>query len=129
MKQPNQCFLRHVYFGLFVLLCLIQQTFEIATIPDNQILINNGAIDGGHFGGSIASGDFNGDGYVDILIGAPEENANEGAAYLIFGHPNSLSTFTVNDTMTEARGLKFVGPSVDSYFGQSVAFGDFNNDG
>ena len=42
----------------------------------------------GIFGGSKYAGDFNGDGFDDILIPAPLNDVsgpNAGAAYLIFG--------------------------------------------
>lgn len=78
------------------------------------------------FGSSVASaGDVNGDGYVDVVIGAPAYNgqaAREGRAYLYLGTATGLSstaTWSVDPTDT-----------ADSQFGTSVAgAGDINQDG
>jgi hypothetical protein len=76
------------------------------------------------FGGSIAYvGDVNGDGYGDILIGAPQmlKKPYTGKAYLIYGGKNiNLDSSTV-----------FLGDStVHGTFGSVVAgLGDINDDG
>jgi FG-GAP-like repeat/FG-GAP repeat len=69
------------------------------------------------FGTSVAgAGDVNGDGYGDILIGAP----GDGTAYVFLG--NSQATFGEPDTA--------FAPDVNAAFGSSVAnAGDVNNDG
>lgn len=42
--------------------------------------------EGAHFGSSVApAGDFDGDGYSDIIVGAPSRSNNEGAAFIYYG--------------------------------------------
>jgi hypothetical protein len=77
------------------------------------------------FGLSVATaGDVNGDGYSDIIIGAPRYSgslANQGAAYVYHGSASSLDSTVV-----------WTKPSnqANAYFGWSVATaGDVNGDG
>ena len=77
------------------------------------------------------AGDVNGDGYDDVLIGAPLNGTNNpGAAYLIYGRsaPFTRQNYTleagVNVTFTHLTFLKY------DMFGWSVSSaGDVNNDG
>jgi len=77
-----------------------------------------------HFGTSVSTaGDVNGDGYSDIIIGAPDYTTNtegEGIAYLYYGG----STFDMaSDWSTE-------GDTPSGHFGQCVSCaGDTNGDG
>jgi hypothetical protein len=75
---------------------------------------------GGYFGASVASaGDVNGDGYADVVVGAP----NDASAYVFLGGPNLASSLSIGNgqTITGAAG---------SSFGFSVAgIGDVNGDG
>ncbi|MDP3970271.1 MAG: FG-GAP-like repeat-containing protein [bacterium] len=69
-------------------------------------------------------GDVNGDGYDDLLIGAPYVSSRRGSAYLIYGSATELSGGNVNEA------VEFSGESKYNYAGQSVAFaGDINGDG
>ena len=72
---------------------------------------------GTQFGTSVASaGDVNGDGYADVVVGAPLSGA--GAAYIYMGSPGGL---------VAAPALTLTGGSL---FGTSVApAGDVNTDG
>lgn len=93
---------------------------------------------GNGFGAAIASaGDFNGDGYGDILVGAPYNGppvpessnlAGWGAAFLYLGSPNGL---TDDDENLESTGRNLFSPSLTGgSFGYSVAYaGDVNGDG
>ena len=102
-----------------------------------------GVASGDHAGFSVADGgDVNGaSGPVDdLLIGAPEANAGDGAAYLVYGGSNlaNLATLVnnvrfiplslVGSTATGAvPGAIFVGPAGGSLTGYSVSSaGDFN---
>ncbi len=77
------------------------------------------------FGNSVASaGDVNGDGYSDIIVGAPDYDngqTQEGAAFIFYGSASGVSstpTITLEINQTNAR------------FGFSVATaGDVNGDG
>ena len=78
---------------------------------------------GSFFGQALASaGDFNGDGYEDLIVGAPFYDfpvSNAGAAYLFYGHPTP-------DTVVDHI---FTGDNTNDYYGYSVAgVGDVNND-
>jgi len=74
-------------------------------------------------GASVAgAGDVNGDGYADMLIGAPNYNGSLGRVYLVYGSA-SPSSLNLNTT------LFFTG-EIGDYAGTSVAgAGDFNGDG
>lgn len=54
--------------------------------------------DGAGFGaGGI--GDINGDGYADLVVGAPRAGGSTGAAYVVYGGPSGLSTGAVAATV------------------------------
>jgi hypothetical protein len=81
------------------------------------------------------AGDFNGDGYADILVGAYQESqltTNNGAAYLIFGHSNATAFPTVDggSFQSGAMGLRIMGGAATDGLGYAVAcVGDVNLDG
>jgi hypothetical protein len=93
---------------------------------DQANAILTGAATGDEFGEAVAgAGDTNGDGFADLVIGAPLRDwgaSNTGSAYWYFGSPTlssaSLPAFTLN------------GVSAEDNFGFSVASaGDVNRDG
>jgi len=77
---------------------------------------------GEQLGWSSAIGDFNGDGYADVLVGAPSNNRGgnlHGYAYVFngpFSADDSSPDWVKNGTTNGAR------------FGYAVATGNFNND-
>ncbi|HKZ64564.1 MAG TPA: hypothetical protein VJ400_08980, partial [Thermoplasmata archaeon] len=77
---------------------------------------------GENFGSSTAIGDFNGDGYADVLVGAPLNNlggSSHGYAY-VFNGPISADDSTPDVVI---NGSAYLGR-----FGWSVAAGKFNSD-
>jgi len=94
---------------------------NMSTTPN---VILTGAAVGDKFGISVASaGDVNGDGYSDVIVGAPDNSAkgsHAGRAYIYFGGPNMSAT--PNVTLT--------GEAANNWFGTSAASaGDVNGDG
>jgi hypothetical protein len=81
---------------------------------------------GGSFGQSVASaGDVNGDGYADVLIGAPGATMFTGKAYIYFGGPIAAS-----GAMLTAGPILVGTAGTYTQFGASVASaGDVNGDG
>ncbi|NEO48719.1 MAG: hypothetical protein F6K55_33300 [Moorea sp. SIO4A3] len=85
------------------------------------------------FGSSLATGDFNGDGYDDLAIGAPYEDLKNGNV-IDAGKVNTLYGFATGLTITGSQiwtqdDLIESNPEAYDYFGTTLAVGDFNNDG
>ncbi|TKJ30657.1 hypothetical protein CEE39_08035 [bacterium (candidate division B38) B3_B38] len=81
-------------------------------------------------GDAVASGDINGDGYTDIIIGAPFAGPSAwymaGRTYVIFGSSSPPSTI---DLSTESADITVYGDDQYDRSGWSVASGDINGDG
>lgn len=81
---------------------------------------------------SRVSGDFNGDGYDDLAIGVPEEDhsgaGNAGAVNVIYGAASGLGP-AGNQFFSQADPALGDPPESGDRFGDTVATGDFNNDG
>jgi hypothetical protein len=85
----------------------------------------SGPAAGDFFGWAISSGDVNGDGFSDIVVGAPSTNAgamNNAGAFMVWH--GSMTGIGASPSRTVFGGAAF------DFLGRSVtAGGDFNNDG
>ena len=106
-------------------------TMELTGVPPpgmNMVYFANftGSTEYGMFGTSVSgAGDVNGDGYDDVTVGAPQDDAtglDAGAAFVHFGGPEM---YNVSDLV-----LKDSAPASNDQYGYSVSgAGDVNNDG
>ena len=80
-------------------------------------------------GSSVSgAGDVNGDGFADVIIGAPDANNNAGISYVIYGG-TSLSNIDLNN-LSVSQGFYIIGASANDESGYSVSgAGDVNGDG
>jgi hypothetical protein len=101
------------------------------TFTQNTSGVGSAAEDGDLFGLALAAGDFNGDSFADLAVGAPGESigaaVNAGAVNVLFGSAAGLtgagSLFFTQDTL----GVGSTAEADDS-FGDTLTAGDFDND-
>ena len=77
-----------------------------------------------------SAGDINGDGYDDLVVGAPSGSAGLGAAYVVFGKASGFAATLSLAALTGANGFKLAGAAAGDLAGRSVSrAGDINGDG
>jgi len=85
------------------------------------------------FGHAIAHGDFNGDGFADLAIGAPEEqigsSAEAGGVHVLYGGSGGLTAAGSQFWEQGTSGLIAVAREAFDRFGETLAAGDINGDG
>lgn len=91
------------------------------------------AEDGDRFGFALAAGDFDGNGYADLAIGAPFEDlsgsTDAGHVSILYGHAGGLDPAWKTNQINQpvANGLSAAEPG--DHFGFALAVGDFDNNG
>ncbi|MEL7027685.1 MAG: cadherin-like domain-containing protein, partial [Pseudomonadota bacterium] len=73
-------------------------------------------------GFDVAGGDFNGDGFSDVAIGAPNSDVggeNSGAVYVVFGGPSNATPIAVPDAVNIASG-QTLSLSADDLLGNDI---------
>ncbi|MBI4518603.1 MAG: FG-GAP repeat protein [Deltaproteobacteria bacterium] len=114
------------------------------TAPADQSWTQNSSLGGGpvegsselgdRFGGALAGGDFNDDGFCDLAIGVPGESigADEDAGFVnvLYGSAAGLQTTAPADQgwSQDSGGVEGSSGAGD-LLGTALAAGDFNNDG
>ena len=97
-------------------------------------MAGDGAEANDNFGGSLAAGDFNGDGRDDLAVGVAEESLGpmgnrEGAVNVIYGTRRGLRTKGSRFLTQNSPGMAGDSAEATDEFGFSLASGDFNRDG
>ncbi|MEJ1416216.1 MAG: putative Ig domain-containing protein [Candidatus Sedimenticola sp. (ex Thyasira tokunagai)] len=112
--------------------------FQLSSLDGINGSTFNGVAESDTAGMSVGkAGDFNGDGFADFIIGAPEADrfgfSNTGEAYVVFGNASGFSTVQDLSYLNGSNGFKVdVGDtgSTNKRLGEAVAGGgDLNGDG
>jgi hypothetical protein len=93
--------------------------------------INGVAANGELFGAALASGDFNGDGFDDLAIGAPGDvvsGVSAGSVNVLYGSASGLRATGDQLWNQNSSGINDVAEANDQ-FGLRLAASDFNGDG
>ena len=98
----------------------------------NGVRIDNATA--GLLGHSVSSaGDINGDGFDDLIVGAPRADLNgynTGSSYVVFGRATPVAATLTLLSLDGTNGFRIDGAAADDKSGFSVnAAGDFNGDG
>jgi hypothetical protein len=99
--------------------------------PPSASLVSSGirlAGSSGFAGRAVASGDVNGDGYSDLIVGAPMIGGGAGGGYVVFGGPGVSGNVTL-EALDGTNGFRLSGVDLTDVTGQTVSSGDFNGDG
>ena len=109
-------------------------SIELSALDGSNGFKLSGVNDSDFAGGSVsAAGDFNADGFGDLLIGADAANeggSDRGAAYVVFGKADGFGASIALSALDGKNGFKLSGVANGDFVGGSVsAAGDVNGDG
>ncbi|UCG68680.1 MAG: DUF2341 domain-containing protein [Thermoplasmata archaeon] len=104
-------------------------TIDLNSVPANITIIGDDAQD--QSGYAVSSGDINGDGYIDVIIGAlyadPTGGDQAGETYVIYG--NDSTSGTIIDLDSESANLTVYGDDGKDHLGNAMSSADINGDG
>lgn len=122
----------HVVFGSAT---GIPAVLDLATLNGTNGFTLNEVVGGDYAGTDVSSaGDFNGDGFDDVIITASYANGTAGAHYIVFGKSTGWAANINLSTLDGTNGLRLDGIDADdaktTWVGaEKLGYGDFNGDG
>ena len=107
---------------------------NLSTLDGNDGLRLVGVAESDYTGWSVSSaGDINGDGFDDLIIGAPSADSNgfsSGSSYVVFGKISGFNATIDLSSLDSSNGFRLDGETGGDFSGISVSSaGDVNNDG
>lgn len=94
-----------------------------ATSVSGADTIITGEVEDVYFGETLSMGDVNGDGYADLVVGAPRMNSDAGRVYIFRAGSNGISASNASEADSIIDGQS------NDEFGSSLSIGDANGDG
>jgi Ca2+-binding RTX toxin-like protein len=121
----------YVYFGHGG---AFDPSINLGTLDGSNGFALIGSAAGDEAGSSVSlAGDINGDGYTDLIVGAPHADPNgnaSGASYVVFGHGGAFDASIDLDALDGTNGFRMVGKAAVDLLGSTVTrAGDVNGDG
>ncbi|MEO5362666.1 MAG: Ig-like domain-containing protein, partial [Magnetococcus sp. DMHC-8] len=107
---------------------------NLSSLDGNTGFCLNGVVADERSGTSVSSaGDVNGDGFDDLIVGAPWATPNgtySGGSYVVFGKASGFGSAINLSSLDGNTGFRLNGVATEDYAGQSVSSaGDINGDG
>ena len=97
---------------------------DLSTLADaSASVVGSGITDG--TGVSMTTGDLDGDGHLDLIVGAPYGDGNKGRVTIYRGGPETMS----GEYTPEMADMELIGSSYGAGFGYTLAAGDLDADG
>jgi hypothetical protein len=131
-------YLRTVSGAFFLFLCFSSVSLAFPPVIDlantyDGIVDIVGEFTGGQAGIWVCSGDINGDGFIDSVIGSlrasPHGRTQAGEVYVIFGSDKIFDSRQMDLANNALPALRISGVTANDNLGCAVSAGDMNHDG